>query len=235
MARVEWLFRVLRPIVNPLLPSRPMAIRVVAGPARGIRLMIEPRTEKYYWRGGHESAVAKAITQFLKPGHIFWDVGAHIGYMSLIGSRVVGPGGHVYAFEPLQANVDRLREGLRLNPVTNMTIHPVAVSDSDGLGVLHRHESSLMGSLVGQGPPGEQVACVTLDTMLASLGPPDLVKIDVEGAELHVLAGAERVLGLHPILIVELLTDANRIQAKALLAGWNFERLDRTNWLVRHS
>jgi hypothetical protein len=71
--------------------------------------------------------------------------------------------------------------------------------------------------------------------MLASLGPPDLVKIDVEGGELHVLAGAERLLGLHPILIVELLTDANRIQAEALLAGWNFERLDRSNWLVRHS
>ena len=235
MASVEWLFRVLRPIVNPLLPSRPMAVRVVAGPARGIRLMIEPRREKFYWRGAHDPAVAKAMTHLLKPGHIFWDVGAHLGYMSLIGCRLVGPTGHVHAFEPMPANVRRLREGRRMNAFTNMTVHPVAVSDTDRPGVLHRHDSSAMWSLVGHDPLGVQVTCVTLDAMLASLGPPDLVKIDVEGAELQVLAGAERLLCLHPTLIVELLTDANRIQAEALLAGWNFERLDHRNWLVRHS
>jgi FkbM family methyltransferase len=214
-----------------------MAIRVVAGPARGIRLMIEPRREKFYLRGVLDPAVVKAMTHLLKPGHVFWDVGAHIGYMSLIASRLVGPTGHVHAFEPVQANVARLREGQRMNAVTNMTVHPVAASDTDRSGQVHRypHEISALWSLVGEGPLREQVACVTLDAMLASLGPPDLVKIDVEGGELHVLAGAERLLGLHPILIVELLTDANRIQAEALLAGWNFERLDRSNWLVRHS
>lgn len=225
----------MRPIVNPLLPSRPMAVRVLAGPARGIRLMIEPRREKFYWRGGHDPAVARVLTTFLRPGHTFWDIGAHIGYMSLLGSRLVGPVGQVHAFEPMPANVARLREGMRLNAVTNMTVHPVAVSDTDRLGVLSRHESTSMWSLVGQNPLGVQVTCVTLNAMLASLGPPDLVKIDVEGAELQVLAGAERLLSLHPTLIVELLTDANRIRAEALLAGWNFERLDHHNWLVRHS
>lgn len=232
---VDWLFRVLRPIVNRLLPRRPMAVRVVAGPARGMRLVIEPRSEKYYWRGGYEPTVAKAMTRFLRPGSTFWDVGAHVGYTSLIGCRLVGPMGHVHAFEPMQANLKRLTEVTRLNSVPNLNIHPVAVSDTHATRLLHRNESSSMWSLVSPGPAGQWVTCVTLDAMLASLGPPDLVKIDVEGAELLVLAGAERLLGLHPILIVELLMDANRIQAEALLAGWTFERLDRTNWLVRHS
>jgi hypothetical protein len=59
-----------------------MPVRVLAGPARGIRLMTGPRTQNYYWRGGHEPAVPRALAQLLKPGHTFWDVGAHIGYVS---------------------------------------------------------------------------------------------------------------------------------------------------------
>lgn len=230
---MEWLFRLLRPSINRLLPRRPIVVRVLSGPARGFRLMIEPRTEKYYWRGGHEPAVAKALVRLLKPGDIFWDIGAHVGYVSLIGSRLVGAGGQVHAFEPLQANVGRLREAVRLNAATNLTVHAVAASDTDGFGLLHEHESSLMRSLVEQDPLGEKVTCVTLDAMLELLGPPDLVKIDVEGAELRVLAGAGRMLSLHPTLIVELLTDANRIEAETLLGGWNFERLDSHNWLIR--
>jgi FkbM family methyltransferase len=232
---VELLFKVLRPLINPLLPRRPMAIRVLAGPARGMRLVIEPRTEKYYWRGGYEPAVARAMTQSLRPGRTFWDVGAHIGYTSLIGCRLVGPTGHVHAFEPMQSNLERLTEAARLNPVPNLTIHRVAVSNTDAPRLLHQGESTGMWSLVSGDSAGVWVRCVTLDQILASHGAPDLVKIDVEGAELLVLAGADRLLRQHPTLIMELLTDANRIQAEALLRGWTFERLDHHNWLLTWS
>jgi len=206
---------------------------VIAGPARGFRLIIEPRKEKYYWRGAHEPAVTKAMTRLLKPGQVFWDIGAHIGYISLIGSRLVGSTGHVHAFEPMPANAKRLGEAVRLNTITNLTVHQVAVSDSDRPDVLHGSEATSMWSLLRQDHVGVPIICVTLDAMLALLGPPNLIKIDVEGAELGVLMGAERLLSLHPTLIMELLTDANRTRAEALLAGRTFERLDRSNWLVR--
>jgi FkbM family methyltransferase len=231
---MELLFKVLRPLVNPLLPDRPTAVRILSGPARGLRLVIEPRSEKYYWRGGYEPDVARAMSRFLRQGDTFWDVGAHIGYTSLIGCRLVGPTGHVHAFEPMQANLKRMSEAARLNPVPNLTIHPVAVSDTDATRLLHRNVTSCTWTLISPNAAGQWVPCVTLDAILAVHGAPNLIKIDVEGAELLVLAGGDHVLRQHPTLIIELLTDINRSRAQALLLGWSFEQLDYHNWLIRH-
>ena len=82
--------RALRPLVNRLLPGRAAWIVVRSGPARGLRLLIEPKTEKFYWTGAHEVAVQQTIADLLKPGMTFWDVGAHIGFFSLLASRRVG-------------------------------------------------------------------------------------------------------------------------------------------------
>jgi FkbM family methyltransferase len=229
---VQWAFSALRPLVNRVLPRHPIPVRVLAGPARGIRLLIDPQVEKFYWRGAHDSAVAKALIRFLKPGDVFWDIGAHIGYTSLLASRLVGPTGHVHAFEPLPENLVRLHEGIRLNRATNVVVHPVAVSDTVGHDSFVRHESSLMGSLVGQGEIRERVAVTTMDTLLATTDPPNLIKIDVEGAESRVLAGAVRVISQHPIVILEMLGDTHRIGA--ILQGWQFQRLDHHNWLATH-
>lgn len=197
--------------------------------------MIEPRDEKVYWRGRASPAVAKWVARLLKPGDVFWDVGSHIGYISFVASRSVGPTGQVHAFEPLPANIGRLRQGLQLNAITNITVHPVAVSDTNGPALLRRHDCNHMWSLVENEPVGVEVSCVTLDSMLSGLPVPQLVKIDVEGAELLVLAGARRVLELHPMLIVELLTAEDVERARRLLPEWNFERIDQRNSVVRYS
>ncbi len=92
--------RTLRPIANRLLPNRPIPVTVLSGPAKGLRLVIDPRNEKSFWTGAHEPETLSVMAQFLRPGSVFWDVGSHIGMHALFASRCVGPDGHVHAFEP---------------------------------------------------------------------------------------------------------------------------------------
>ncbi len=170
-----------------------MPVRVLAGPARGTRLMTGPRTQNYYWREGHEPAVPRALAQLLKPGHTFWDVGAHIGYVSLLGSRLVGRTGHLRAFEPLPANVRRLRQGVSLNAISTVSVHPTAVNDTNGL-ELRQHEPSLMWSAAR--PLGERVTWVTQDATMTSLGPPNLSNNILDSASRRSDASVRRMLSL---------------------------------------
>src|SRR6202165_5788560 len=87
--------RALRPLLNRLLPSRPPCVVVRSGPADGMRLLIYPKNEKYYWTGWHERPVQEALQRLLRPGMTFWDVGAHIGFFSCLAGRLVGTDGRV--------------------------------------------------------------------------------------------------------------------------------------------
>jgi FkbM family methyltransferase len=188
--------RTLAPVLNPLLPDRKTTVRVLGGPARGLRVVIEPRREKYYWTGGHERDVQAELVRLLCRGATFWDVGAHIGFFSMLAARLVGPAGRVHAFEPLAENRARLVAGIRANGFGHVIVDGRAVAAVDGEAMLHRHDSTLMWTLVeglGDGA-GHPVPCTTLDTLASELGVPDVVKIDAEGAELDVLAAARGLL-----------------------------------------
>ncbi len=71
----------------------------------------------------------------------FWDVGAHIGFMSLLGSQLVGDSGIVRAFEPAQANRQRLEENVRLNHAYNVTIESCALGARNEVAMLYAHGS----------------------------------------------------------------------------------------------
>jgi FkbM family methyltransferase len=191
--------------------------------------MIDAQTEKLYWRGAHDPAVLSELARVLTPGQTFWDVGAHIGYVSLFASKLVGPTGTVHAFEPDLLNAQRLHANIRLNSISNVKVHQVAVSDITGTAAFYQHNRT--GSLLPQEDSQRvMVDCTTLDAMLTDLPMPDVIKIDVEGGELRVLFGASRVLARRPILIVELQSES---ETHAILPGWEFRRLDdRSNWLL---
>jgi FkbM family methyltransferase len=227
--------RLLRPFVDRLLPKHPIQVTVLSGPAKGLRLVIDTHDEKSLWTGAHEPDVLSTLSRLLRPGSMFWDVGAHIGLHTLFASRCVGPRGHVHAFEPAPANVSRLRRGVALNHATNITIHEMALSDEAGTAVLYHPASNMMRTLI-QGPQptrGEPVRCETADRMAERLGRPDLIKIDVEGAEKRVLEGGSDLLSrIPPILIVEYLTHEAVAEAKAAFPQYRFAQLDPLNWLM---
>ena len=127
------------------------------------------------------------------------DVGANAGYISLLAARRVGQRGKVWAFEPSPREYERLREAIRLNGYTQITAVPAALSDREGqmqLNVAEAH-TGVNKLATDQQPRSAQQATVAvkvLDKELRDSGPIDLVKIDVEGAEMRVLAGMTRLL-----------------------------------------
>ncbi len=226
--------RLLRPLVNRLVPRTHVVAEVRAGPSRGIRLLIEPREEKFYWTGWHERPVQDALTRILRPGDVFWDIGAHIGLYTILGARAIGEDGHVHAFEPMPANRARLGESLRLSGCTNVTVHPHALAAESGEARLHAAGLTTMWSLVPSDTPDHVVVeCRTLDDVMAAVEPPEVLKIDAEGLELDILRGGSELLARHqPTVILELHQEEDLEQARAILEGNEFQQLDRTHWLV---
>jgi FkbM family methyltransferase len=227
--------RILRPLVNRVVPDVPTPIVVRSGAAKGIRLLIYPRHEKYYWSGTHEEAVQQAVADILKPGATFWDIGAHIGFFSLLASRLVGDAGRVHAFEPMTENRKRLLAAVELNQGNNLTVHAVAVAGASGEAVLHAHLSTTMWTLVPkrEETAGITVPCSTLDEMAQSLASPDLIKIDVEGAEVSVLRGGSEFLQrARPPLIVEFSDEITFAEARSLLPFYTFSPISATHWVL---
>jgi len=186
----------------------------------GKLIWVHPRARfsvsaKTFFKG--ESHVRKWLTERLKPGHIFFDVGAHHGWVSMWALPLVGHRGAVYSFEPSPANLSILNWHRNINNFLQWTIVPKAVCDEDAIGrrfFLIDSGDSPMNSLT-TGVPGMPlmegrdigniaVQTVTLDSFCTEAGVrPDLVKIDVEGAELMVLRGASKVLSeSHPTIIL---------------------------------
>ena len=150
--------------------------------------------------GDFEPDVRRAIQRILKPGGVFLDVGANVGFFALQAAKAVGPNGKVHAFEPAPKARDALERNLQLNGVKNVTAFAVALSDSAGRAGLFLDAKNNSGaSALHRSPNSGAEVEVELDSYdrFASqngLPVPTLVKIDVEGAEVKVLHGMQALL-----------------------------------------
>jgi len=155
----------------------------------------------------YEPATTDLFKELLKPGMVMADVGAHVGYFSLLAAEIVGPSGKVFAFEPEPGNHGLLRKNIEVNSLPNIQAVEKAVSDRSGtteffLSELDSGSHSLFGKAARGIREKVQVMVTTLDDFFESEGWPntDLIKIDVEGAELGVLHGMERLIERMPNL-----------------------------------
>lgn len=182
-----------------------------------------------YVGGSYEPNELAFLARVLRPGMQVVDVGANEGFYTVFAARRVAPGGRVLAFEPSPRERSRLERNVRINRLANVQVLPLALGARPGRAVLrvanpeHNGQNSLGAfayesvSLAGE----VNVEVRTLDEVAAGTRV-DLVKIDVEGAELAVLEGAERVLREErPLVQLEIFDAALRGQgagAPALLA-----------------
>jgi len=160
------------------------------------------------------SVDTKAIADFTRPGMVVYDVGAHIGYWSLYFARILDGTGHVFSFEPLPANFQRLQPNIALSGLEHMIYpFPMAISDKDAEVQLIVHNYSSMGKLAGfHGRYNSYIADINvfgkkLDSFVYVDGysPPDLLKMDIEGSEATAILGMERILReARPICLLEL-------------------------------
>lgn len=153
-------------------------------------------------RGGvFESSETQVIVQCLREGDTFFDVGANIGYFSVIAAACVGPLGKVFAFEPEPVNFSLLKKNVAANDLPNVRALCRAVSDGWGTGRLFLSDTNRGDHRLYD--PGEQrretpVQCITLDSFVAaSDSRVDFVKIDVQGCETKVLQGMKNTLLEH--------------------------------------
>src|SRR3990172_6859370 len=131
--RLPWLSRAIRRSLNRLAPHGLVVVQVAAGVLQGLKLRLNLQVEKDYWLGTYEPELQAAVLKFMRPGMVAYDVGANIGYVSLMLARAVGAGGRVYAFEALPANLERLGENLALNGMqSTVRVVPAAVTDRSG-------------------------------------------------------------------------------------------------------
>jgi len=146
------------------------------------------------WIGTYERRKRAAFEKVVKPGSVVFDIGAHVGFYTLLASILVGEDGKVFAFEPSPRNLNFLNRHIELNGRRNITVMPVAIWSKAGVSYFQEGPTSATGSILSQGTI--EVRTVQLDQAVADaeLPSPDFLKIDVEGGELEVLRGACRVL-----------------------------------------
>ena len=149
----------------------------------------------YYW-GCWEPNETDIIRKLLRPGYTFVDVGANDGYFSLLASSLVGESGKVIALEPTPDIAAELRANIHLNGFKNISVLERAASDVTGELTLTTPLGAGSGMTTFRSVAGRswRVKADRLDVLLSDSPPPNVVKVDVEGAELKVLRGMEGLL-----------------------------------------
>jgi len=181
-----------------------------------ILLSTGPNTKQVLWlrrrlrRDNFEPHVIQALLENVREGQTCFEIGSWIGPYSILLSRLVGETGNLYLFEPDPVARMACTHNLSLNRCENAFLFPLALSDSNGGQLLYSdHFGNSVSSLV-PGSAAEsralqsvRVLTCTLDSFVEATGsPPDLVKIDVEGAEDKVIEGGQRALSKKGVKII---------------------------------
>lgn len=205
IGRVPGVAQVYRFIYRRFMPSG-----IVSIPVLSHRMYVDTESGGLHphllEEGVYEKEVTQLFQRLLRPGMTFVDIGANIGYFSILAASIVGSTGRVYAFEPDPENVEFLRKNVALNRCQDIIrIEPCCLSDERGTVVLYRDATnrgnhSLAQSNIVRERSAVHVPCVTLDHYLSeqeSSRAIDVLKIDTQGAELLILRGARRTLQTH--------------------------------------
>jgi FkbM family methyltransferase len=228
-------------VLAHVLPRAQVWVRIQSGLSEGMWMRILLPGEASLWRGEHEPEVQNAIRAAVRPGAIFYDVGAYVGTMALGAARLVGESGSVVAFDGEPENIKRLRlNGERNGFQAHLrVVHAVVWSRTESAGIPFRRGKTAksQGGVEADGNRpvlgnGEiiSVPAITLDDFIAAGAPsPQLIKIDVEGGEYEVLRGGERLFAVQrPFIIVEV----HQKQTAELITAWLEQYQYCGNWEI---
>jgi FkbM family methyltransferase len=218
-SNTSWLGRLLR------LPLRAIpqhaVLPILAGPSRGLK-WIAGAGPKSNWLGINEVNKRRRFVREVQIGHTVYDIGANVGSYTLLAARLVGPDGSVVAVEPLPANLRYLERHVQLNDLEN--VHIVAAAATDRVQTLRFQGTpdrvtshiAVDGDIIVDG--------TTVDDLVgAGMGAPDVIKIDVEGAEGDVLRGASRTLASkRPIVFLATHGNAVFEECRAILESADY-------------
>lgn len=205
------LYRKFSKIFLPQLESRTFIPTIF-----GFDLVVGPDNAfDYYYLGFYEMGALNLFKNVLRSGDVFVDVGANIGLMSFFCSELVGPGGKIIAVEPTQRFFDDLQNGITKNKFKNLV--PLKIGLGSAPGMVPIYHNSVCPSLIqtDSSDPSEIIEIRTLDSTIESLeiSKVKLIKIDVEGFELEVVKGGQKLFSSEnaPIVCIEFVRDQQMI------------------------
>lgn len=173
---------------------------IMQGPLKGMRWIVGSQTHGM-WLGSYEIEKQLAISAVLKSAQVFYDVGANVGFYSLLAARYVGGRGFVVAFEPLPRNIEYIQRHVSLNRINNILTIPMALSDHIGENKFSFIDNPSSCHITPDG--NLKILVTTLDKLLKekTIPPPNIIKVDIEGSEIDFLKGAVDSLIAHRPLI----------------------------------
>jgi len=206
--------KMIRRVLNHFSPSGLTTMVIVGGDLAGLSMNLDMKMEKDYWLGTYEYDLQEMIREKVKDDWVAYDVGANIGYISLLFAKAVGVNGKVFAFEALPDNLVKLETNLGLNQVgTRVKIISAAVTNLSKQVQFLIGPSGAMGKVKGSAGRSDihkksiDIVGISLDDFVYRDGnpPPDVIKMDIEGGEVLALEGMMRLLAnVRPLIFMEL-------------------------------
>ena len=198
-------------------------------PSAGLKYLLKPMSQI-------DPPLLNCAKSLVRPGNVVWDVGANVGLFAFAAAACAGRGGTIHCFEADTWLVQLLRRSCMIQPSQNASVNvvPVALAGAVSLqsfAIAKRARASSALSKYGNTDMGgvsdlQTVPAVSLDWLLSELPAPDVLKIDVEGAELEVLRDQPDILqNVRPVIICEV-SDVNRAEVTTILKQANFRLFD---------
>ncbi len=203
----------------------PLMLRIRSGPLEGRKWKASSGIR--FVKGTYEPKNVEAIQKTVRENDVAYDVGAHVGYFTVLMGDIVGSEGKVIAFEPRGLNLGYLQKHVAVNNCENIKIISKALGDHSGHAMLETRTGSGTGYVSDTGD--EEIEITSIDELVDSgaLPPPTFLKIDVEGGEMAVLRGARKVIDRQrPRMILATHGDAIDAECRALLREWNYDMQD---------
>jgi FkbM family methyltransferase len=204
----------IRRFLTAIAPVGLTEVKISSGRMQGLRMVLDMQSEKDYWLGTYEIDLQAVLGEMIQTGWIAYDVGANIGFFSLLLATLVGENGRVFAFESLPGNVNRLKGNLAVNDLSSqVTVVQAAVIDHTGPVKFLLGPSGAMGKVLGSAGRVDihaqviEVTGISLDDFVyhQENPAPNVIKMDIEGGEVLALEGMIRLLvEARPLLFLEL-------------------------------
>jgi FkbM family methyltransferase len=202
-----------------------------------VPILVSPDARLRFWKLRLQSDLFEFAREFVLPGSVVWDVGANVGLLSVAAAQRAGPSGKVLAIEADIWLAGLLRKSAAMQPATSAPIRviPAAISDSPTVASFHIAQRcracNFLAASEGSSQTGGvretvNVLTITLDWLLEQETAPDVLKIDVEGAESNVLHGAQRLLSeARPVIHCET-RESSRDYITEILLGNDYTMFD---------
>ncbi len=205
-------------------------MQVRRGPGKGLWLKLNPRTGGEYFHGEVEPDAQKVLQEFFRLGMMFYDIGANIGFFSLLAARLAGESGKVISFEADPEIAARLRQHVGRNEFSNISVQEMAVWSESRPVPFARADAAISPDrgaghvdLSAAGGNIAEVQGVSLDEFVRGAPAPDFIKCDAEGAEVEIFRGARKLLAeKRPIILCEMHSEENRRQLTELWSSHGF-------------